>query len=99
VGVWLTPIAESNALLVEGTKQGLACAYKGFVTSADFSSVVVKPGKFKTVTITDVPVPAVPGWWEVSALPDINCTLPGSVLYQFSPYARAPYSAFEVVAS
>ena len=98
MGVWLTPIAESYALIRGATSQGLACAYKGFVASADFSGVVVKPGKSKTVTIKDVPVPAVPGWWEVSALPDINCTLPGSALYKFAPYARSAFSAFEVVA-
>jgi hypothetical protein len=68
------------------------------VTSADFSSIVVKPGKSKTVTIPDVPVLAVAGWWELSALPDINCALPGSVLYSFDRYARSPFSAFEVVA-
>jgi hypothetical protein len=99
VGVWLTPIAESYALFSGGTSQGGACAYEGFVASADFSSVVVKPGKSKTVTIKDVLVPAVPGWWEVSALPDINCTLPASVVYPTSfTFARAPYSAFEVAA-
>jgi hypothetical protein len=101
VGVWLTPIAESNALLDGGTSQGAPCTYTGFVASADFSRIVVKPGKSKTVTIPDVPVPAVAGWWQVSALPDINCTLPGSaVVYtqQPNPYAKATFAAFEVVA-
>jgi hypothetical protein len=97
VGVWLTPTAEATAL--GGTSQGQACAYEGFVTSVDFSGVVVKAGKSKTVTIKNVPVPAVAGWWEVSALPDINCTLPAFIVYsQPTPYARAAFAAFEVVA-
>jgi hypothetical protein len=98
VGVWLTPFAESYALSDGGTWQGGTCAYEGFVTSADFSSVVVKPGKSKTVKITDVPVPAMAGWWELSAVPDINCTLPGSEIYDRNPIIRTPYAAFEVVA-
>jgi hypothetical protein len=91
-------LEEANPLYEGGAYQGGTCAYEGFVTSVDFSGVVVKPGKSKTVKIKGVPVPAVAGWYQLSALPDINCTLPGSVLYQLNPYARAPYSAFEVAA-
>ena len=99
MGVWLTPIAESLALYNGATWRGEACAYEDVAASADFSGVVVKPGKSKTVKITGVPVPAVAGWWEVSALPDTNCTLPVPVSLRGNyPLFSSPYSAFEVVA-
>ncbi|GBF90385.1 hypothetical protein Rsub_02491 [Raphidocelis subcapitata] len=93
VGVWLVPAAESNSLYFGGY-MGQPCAYQGFAATADFSGVVVKGGKSKTVTIKDVTVPGPPGWWQVSAVPDINCTLPASSTIQ----PVVPYAAFEVVA-
>ncbi|GBF96597.1 hypothetical protein Rsub_09343 [Raphidocelis subcapitata] len=99
VAVWLKPASEW-----QGPKYGgyagfempfyTPCNYAGFVASADFSDVVIKPGKSKTVKIVGVPVPVTPGWWQVSALPDINCTLPAKKTIR----PVAPYASFEVVA-
>ncbi|GBF90395.1 hypothetical protein Rsub_02501 [Raphidocelis subcapitata] len=94
VGVWLTPAADWPAPTDGGFWGGELCAYTGYVATADFSDVVVKPGKSKTVKIKDVPVPVAPGWWQVSAVPDINCTLPASSAVRLG----ASYTAFEVVA-
>ena len=94
VGVWLTPAGDWPAPLYGGTVIGENCAYTGFAATADFSNVVVKAGKSKTVKINDVPVPLTAGWWQVSALADINCTLPASSRVG----AWSVYTAFEVKA-
>ncbi|GBF96588.1 hypothetical protein Rsub_09334 [Raphidocelis subcapitata] len=100
VAVWLKPAPEWSGPKycgytgVEWPDYFGQCDYSGFVASADFSDVMIKPGKSKTVKIADVPVPTAPGWWQVSALPDINCTLPAKKTIR----PVAPYAAFEVVA-
>ncbi|GBF90394.1 hypothetical protein Rsub_02500 [Raphidocelis subcapitata] len=93
VGLWIKPAADWNPARYGGYKGSTVCDYQGLAASADFSDMVVKPGKSKTVTIKDVPVPGPPGWWQVSALADINCTLPSSA----AVVRIAPYTAFETI--
>ncbi|GBF91242.1 hypothetical protein Rsub_03562 [Raphidocelis subcapitata] len=53
---------------------GTRCNVTDYVAMADFSDVVLKPGKSKMITIKDVPVPAGPaGWYELSAVLDAAC--------------------------
>ncbi|GBF96599.1 hypothetical protein Rsub_09345 [Raphidocelis subcapitata] len=94
VAVWLKPASDKPAAEYGGWTEGTNCAYTGFAASADFSGVVLKAGKSKTVKLTDVPVPLTPGWYQVSAMPDINCTLPAS--RERRPIAA--FASFEVVA-
>ncbi|GBF90402.1 hypothetical protein Rsub_02508 [Raphidocelis subcapitata] len=93
VGLWLLPVAEYPAPFYTGYWNAEG-KYNGYVATADFSGVVVKPGKSKTVTIKDVPVPGAPGWWQLSAVVDLNRTLPAA---EYS-YTWALYAAFEVKA-
>ncbi|GBG00514.1 hypothetical protein Rsub_13191 [Raphidocelis subcapitata] len=95
VGLWVMPVEYLAAPLFGGAWYGNPCAYTGLSLTADFSDVVVKPGKSKTIQIKDVRVPAVtPGWYQVSILADTNCTLPASSWVL--PWAA--YAAFEIVA-
>ena len=94
MAVWLKPAGDTPGITYGGWTEGTNCAYTGFVASADFSGVVLKAGKSKTVKLTDVPVPLTPGWYQVSAMPDINCTLPAS--REIRPIAA--FATFEVVA-
>ncbi|GBF98828.1 hypothetical protein Rsub_11593 [Raphidocelis subcapitata] len=94
VALWLKPVAAWNAMQDGGWVEGAPCAYTGFDFSADFSGIVLKPGQSKTVKLAGVPVPTTPGWWQLSVVPDINCTLPASK----GIFPSAPYASFEVVA-
>ncbi|GBF96587.1 hypothetical protein Rsub_09333 [Raphidocelis subcapitata] len=94
VAIWLKPAGDAPAITYGGWTEGKNCAYTGFAASADFSGVVLKAGKSNTVKLTDVPVPLMPGWYQVSAMPDINCTLPAS--REIRPIAA--FATFEVVA-
>ncbi|GBF99532.1 hypothetical protein Rsub_11966 [Raphidocelis subcapitata] len=96
VGVWIDPVADRNAPFFGAIWKGKPCDYAGFQASADFSDVMIKPGKSKTVKIS-VPVPASAGWWQVSALPDLNCTLPASDESPFPGFLA--FTAFEGAAA
>ena len=94
VGVWLKPALSPSPLLWGGYYSGSRCAYTGLAATAGYPKVVVQPGMTKTLTIRNVPVPAGAGWYELSALPDINCTLPATATSAAVP----AFAAFEVAA-
>ncbi|GBF98834.1 hypothetical protein Rsub_11599 [Raphidocelis subcapitata] len=93
VALWLTRVADHRPSEAGGYFEGARCAYEGYDFWADFSDVVLKPGQSRMVKLTNVPVPATAGWWQLSALPDINCKLAASRDVRPS----APYVAVEVV--
>ncbi|GBF87870.1 hypothetical protein Rsub_00582 [Raphidocelis subcapitata] len=102
VAVWIRPVPQivNNSTLdwvasrQGGYYEGGPCAYKNYQFFADFSDVVLQPGKSKTVTLTKVPVPETAGWWQLSVVPDIDCVLPATKTISPAP----AFASFEVVA-
>jgi hypothetical protein len=86
VAIWISPPGDSFG----GYTNGAPCAYEGFAASADFPDLIVKPGKSARIKVEGVPVPAAPGFWAVTALPDAQCTSGGdavALLYKMPAYA------------
>ncbi|GBF91243.1 hypothetical protein Rsub_03563 [Raphidocelis subcapitata] len=78
----------------DGHYEGTVCNVTGYVALGDFSDVVLKPGKSKTVKVKDVPVPAGPaGWYELSAVLDAACASPITK----DMYLQPAFNSFEVV--
>jgi hypothetical protein len=70
VALWTTPFDGDSQY---GFYSGPLCNYTNTAALQSFDDVIVKPGKTKKVTWTDVPVPAEPGTYQVSAIPDAAC--------------------------
>jgi hypothetical protein len=94
VGLWLRRVDQWSAWVGGGFQQGSrCCASTGLAFTADFSNVTVAPGAVKSVNVARVPVPSTAGWWQVSALPDLNCALPATPAVR----SYAAFATFQVI--
>ncbi|GBF91245.1 hypothetical protein Rsub_03565 [Raphidocelis subcapitata] len=69
VAIWTSPPVDSFGGFVAGPP----CSPEGFVALADFGDVRVQPGKTASLKVENVPVPAAPGFWAVTAKADAAC--------------------------
>jgi hypothetical protein len=74
--------------------KGGRCASSSHAFTADFSNTTFRPGEVKDIVLTHVPVPQTAGWWQVSALPDLNCELPATPMVRSYP----AFTIFKVIA-
>ncbi|GBF91223.1 hypothetical protein Rsub_03543 [Raphidocelis subcapitata] len=93
VRVW-TPPFRGGRTSIGGYWEGDRCNSTGAAAAADLSSAILAPGKAKAVRIRHVPVPAAPGWYKLSVLPDATCLSPAAGGFRIF---TNPYATFEVV--